>query len=61
MTLKETESLAKKLQLPLFRICSKDNVMVTEAFEYLAVKYFSKNLHKQESHATIQSVQDIKQ
>jgi hypothetical protein len=30
--------------------------MVTELFEYLAVKYFSKNLHKQEGHAPIQSV-----
>ena len=46
MSPKESEALAKKLQLPLFRICSKDNIMVTELFEYLAVKYFSKNLHK---------------
>jgi Ras-related protein Rab-23 len=60
MSPKESEALAKKLQLPLFKICSKDNVMVTELFEYLAVKYFSKNLHKQEGHAPIQSVQEIK-
>lgn len=60
MTTKETEALAKKLQLPLFRICSKDGIMITELFEYLAVRYFSKNLHKQESHAPIQSVQEIK-
>lgn len=53
MSPKESESLAKKLSLPLFRICSKDNIMVTELFEYLAVKYFSKNLHKQESHNPI--------
>lgn len=61
MSMQEAESLAKKFQLPLFRICSKDNIMVTELFEYLAVKFFSKNLHKQDSHAPIQSVQDIKQ
>jgi hypothetical protein len=60
MSPKESEALAKKFQLPLFKICSKDNVMVTELFEYLAVKYFSKNLHKQEGHAPIQSVQEIK-
>jgi len=53
MTLKETEALAKKVKLPLFRVCSKDGVMVTELFEYLAVKFFSKNLHKQESHNPI--------
>lgn len=35
--------------------------MITELFEYLAVKFFSKNLHKQEGHTPIQSVQDIKQ
>lgn len=46
MTTKEAEELAKLLSLPLFRICSKDNIMVTELFEYLAVKFFSKNLHK---------------
>lgn len=46
MTTKETEALAKKLSLPLFRICSKDGIMITELFEYLAVKFFSKNLHK---------------
>lgn len=45
----------------MFKVCSKDNVMVTEVFEFLAVKFFSKNLHKQESHAPVQSVQDIKQ
>ncbi len=61
MTDKESEALAKKLQLPMFKICSKDNIMVTELFEFLAHKFFSKNLHKQESHAPIQSVQDIKQ
>eukprot|EP00347_Sterkiella_histriomuscorum_P003099 403365591 len=60
ITQKETEQLAKKLQLPIFRICSKDNVMVTEVFEYLAVKYFSKNMHKQEGHHPIQSLGDIK-
>jgi hypothetical protein len=43
MTAKEAENLAKKYKLPLFRTCSKDNVMVTELFEYLAVKFFSKN------------------
>lgn len=53
MTQKESEQLAKKLQLPIFKICSKDNIMVTEVFEYLAVKYFSRNLHKQEGHAPI--------
>ena len=56
MTIKESEGLAKKLQLPMFKVCSKDNVMVTEVFEFLAVKFFSKNLHKQESHAPVQSV-----
>lgn len=61
MTDKEAEALAKKYQLPIFKICSKDNIMVTELFEFLAHKFFSKNLHKQESHAPIQSVQDIKQ
>ena len=47
MTDKESQALAKKLQLPMFKICSKDNVMVTELFEFLAFKFFSKNLHKQ--------------
>ena len=61
MTTKETENLAKKLQLPLMRICSKDGVMISELFEYLAIKFFSKNLHKQEGFAPIQSVQEIKQ
>ena len=53
MTTKETEALAKKLHLPLFRIASKDGIMVTELFEYIAVKYFTKNLHKQEGHNPI--------
>lgn len=53
MTTKESEALAKKCSLPLFRICSKDNVMVVELFEYLAVKFFSKDMHKQESHNPI--------
>lgn len=61
MAVKETEQVANKLKLPLFRTCAKDNLMVTELFEYLAVKYFGKNLHKQEGHNPIQSVQDIKQ
>jgi Ras-related protein Rab-23 len=61
MSTKEAEDLAKHLSLPLFRICSKDNIMVTELFEYLAVKYFSTNQHKQEGHNPIQSVQDLKQ
>ena len=46
VTSKEMEQMAKKLQLPIFKICSKDNMMITELFEYLAVKFFSKNLHK---------------
>ena len=53
MTTKEAESLAKKLKLPLFRTCTKDNVMVSELFEYLAVKYFTKNMHKSEAHNPI--------
>lgn len=60
MTQKEAENLAKKLKIPLFRTCTKDNLNVTELFEYLAVKYFSKNLHKSEMHNPIQSVQEIK-
>lgn len=46
MTERETENLAKKLHLPLMKICSKDGVMITELFEHLAIKFFSKNLHK---------------
>jgi len=53
MTEKEANGLGKKLKLPLMRICSKDNIMITELFEYLAIKFFSKNLHKQEGHAPI--------
>jgi Ras-related protein Rab-23 len=44
MTAKEAEALAKKYKLPLFRTCARDNVMITELFEYLAVKYFSKSM-----------------
>ncbi|CDW80302.1 small rab-related gtpase [Stylonychia lemnae] len=61
MTEKEVNQLAKKLQMPLMRICSKDNIMITELFEFLAIKFFSKDMHKQEGHAPIQSIQDIKQ
>ncbi len=53
MTTKEGELLAKKCGIPLFRICSKDNIMVTELFEYLAVKFFSKDMHKMEGHNPI--------
>ena len=53
MTNKEAENLAKKLRLPLFRTCSKDNVMVSELFEYLAVKYFSRDMHKSAQHNPI--------
>jgi len=53
MTEKEANALGKKLKLPLMRICSKDNIMITELFEYLAIKFFTKNLHKQEGHAPI--------
>ena len=59
MTEHESEILAKSLQLPIFRVCSKDGRMINELFEFLAIKYFSKNMHKQEGHAPITSVQDI--
>ena len=60
MSTKETEELAKKLSIPLFRTCTKDNVMVTELFEYLAVKFFSKELHKNTAHTPISTVDEIR-
>lgn len=46
MTNLETETLAKSLQLPIFRVCSKDGRMINELFEFLAIRFFSKNMHK---------------
>ena len=60
MTEQESELLAKSLQIPLFRVCSKDGLMINELFEFLAIRYFSKNLHKLEGHAPITSIHDIK-
>ena len=34
----EVEDLLAELQLPLMRTCARDNIMVTEAFERLAIK-----------------------
>ena len=36
----EVEELAKEFGMPLFRVCSKDNIMVKEVFEHLASSYF---------------------
>ncbi len=58
MTEHESEILAKSLQLPIFRVCSKDGRMINELFEFLAIKYFSKNMHKEEDHAPITSILD---
>ena len=46
MTENEVEITAKNLKLPIIRVCSKDGTMVNELFEFLAMRYFSKNLHK---------------
>ena len=59
VTEQETEILAKSLQMPIFRVCSKDGRMINELFEYLAIKYFSKDSHKKDEHAPITSIADI--
>ena len=46
MTENEVEITAKNLKLPIIRVCSKDGTMVNELFEFLATRYFTKNLHK---------------
>ena len=51
--------LAKSLKMPIFRVCSKDGRMINELFEFLAIKYFSKDMHKQEGHSPITSLADI--
>ena len=35
----EVEGLAKEIGLVLYRTCSKDNIMISDVFEYLAKKY----------------------
>ncbi len=46
MTEHEVEITSKNLKLPIIRVCSKDGTMVNELFEFLATRYFTKNLHK---------------
>lgn len=41
----EAEALATELNVPLIRVCSKDNVMVKEVFEHLASTYFGSRKH----------------
>lgn len=48
----EVEDLARKLKLKLYRSCVKDNVNVTEIFEYLAAQYIVRGKR-------IEAVQDI--
>ena len=59
MSAHEAELLAKETQLPLFKVCSKDGLMVNELFEFLAVRYFSKDLQKEEGRAPTQSLREI--
>ena len=49
----EIEELAKSLHMPILRVCSKDGRMINELFEFLALKYFSKDVHKQEDQAKV--------
>ncbi|CEO98682.1 Ras family [Plasmodiophora brassicae] len=42
MTPNETESLARKLNLKLYRICTKENKLVDEVFQYLSEQYLDK-------------------
>jgi hypothetical protein len=39
VTVAEVEALARKLNICLFRTCVKDNLNVSEVFEYLAAQY----------------------
>ncbi|SPR00818.1 unnamed protein product (mitochondrion) [Plasmodiophora brassicae] len=42
MTPNETESLARKLSLKLYRVCTKENKLVDEVLQYLSEQYLSK-------------------
>lgn len=55
MTSNEVESLAKVLQMPVFRVCSKDGRMINELFEFLSVMYFSKNFGRGDSPSAAQN------
>ena len=39
----EAEKLAKELKIKLFKVSSKEGIMVEECFEYLAIKSYNKN------------------
>ena len=53
----EVEELASSFGVPLFRVCSKDNIMVKEVFQHLAETYFGKQKHLEDDFA--QPVTDI--
>lgn len=57
----EVEQLASNFGVPLFRVCSKDNIMVKEVFLHLAETYFGKQKHLEDDYAQpITSIMDLK-
>lgn len=57
----EVEKLASNFKVPLFRVCSKDNIMVKEVFLHLAETYFGKEKHLEDDFAQpITSIMELK-
>ena len=57
----EAEALATEFDIPLIRVCSKDNVMVKEVFQHLASTYFGNKKQLEDDFSSpITSIEELK-